>query len=169
MASNNFKNRTNNKYHHKNKGKITTNNHSGPSRDWNLQRKNKNKTSQNLAETNSDDVISSFDWIKNNNDFSLKLSNLPNNTKRTEIKNIIENLNVKSFHVPKSKGKGRSLKHAFINFWCENDMKFARNIQLQLRNRNLIWLNSSTKTCHRYGKTDHLVKECKREIRKQEK
>src|SRR5436189_5898746 len=40
-------------------------------------------------------------------------------------------------------------------------MKFARNIQLQLRNRNLIWLNSNIKTCHRCGKTDHLVKECK--------
>ena len=58
MASNNFKNRTNDKYHYKNKGNKTTDNHSGSSHDWNRQRKNKNKIPQKSAETNPDDVIS---------------------------------------------------------------------------------------------------------------
>ena len=129
MASINSKNRTNEKYQYKNKGKkITTNNHSPLSRDWKIQRNNNNKTSQNMEDTNPDDVtlVEQINNISYN--FSLKLSNLPNNTKRMEIKNITDNLNVRSFHIPKSKNKSRPLKHAFINFWCENDMKFAKNI-----------------------------------------
>ena len=127
MASYYVKNRTNHKYQYKNKDKNTsTNNHSSSSHDWRIQRNNK-KTSRATEEINPDDVILFEQKNNSNNVYSLKLSNLPNNTKRMEIKDITDNLNVRSFHIPKSKNKGRSLKHAFINFWCENDMKFAKN------------------------------------------
>ena len=103
----------------------------------------------------------SIEWMRNN-DFSLKLSNLPNNTRRVDINKLTENLNIKSFYIPRSKNTHRPLKHVYVNFWYENDMNFAKNIKLQLRNKNLIWLCSKTKTCHRCGGTNHLVKECER-------
>ena len=41
----------------------------------------------------------------NKKEYTLKLSNLLTKTKRKELKKIMNNLNVKSFHIPKSKGK----------------------------------------------------------------
>ena len=117
----------------------------------------KNRTNRN----ESMNYEKSLEWMRNN-DFSLKLSNLPNNTGRVDIKKVTENLNIKSFYIPRSKNTHRPLKHAYVNFWYENDMNFAKNIKLQLRDKNLIWLCSTTKTCHRCGNINHLVKECKR-------
>ena len=116
----------------------------------------KNRTNGN----NSMNYEKSIEWMRNN-DFSLKLSNLPNYTRRVEIKKLIANLNIKSFYIPRAKNTHRPLKYVYVNFWYENDMNFAKNIKLQLRNKNLIWICSKTKTCHRCGGIDHLVKKCR--------
>ena len=44
----------------------------------------------------------SIEWMRNN-DFLLKLSNLPNNTRHVKIKKLTANLNIKSFYIPRSK------------------------------------------------------------------
>ena len=98
--------------------------------------------------TNGNDSMNyekSIEQMRNNN-FSLKSSNLPNNTRHVEIKKLTVNLNIKSFYIPRSKNTHQPLKHVYVNFWYENDMNFAKNIKLQLRNKNLIWICSKTKT-----------------------
>ena len=56
-------------------------------------------------------------------EYTLKLSNLSVRTKWEDLKKIINNLNVKSFHILKSKTKHISLRFAFENFWNEKDKK----------------------------------------------
>ena len=98
-------------------------------------------------------------------EYTLKLSNLPVKTKWEDIKKTTNNLNVKSFHIPKSKTKRLSLRFAFVNFWNEEDKNFAKHIDLVLKENKLLWLSGDRKTCHKCGSKDHLVKECsKRKI-----
>src|SRR5436190_2755763 len=85
----------------------------------------------------------------NKKECTLKLSNLPPKTKRKDLKMIIDNLNVKSFHIPKSKTKRINLQFAFINFWNEEDKNFAERIDLVLKGYKLLWLSSDRKTCHK--------------------
>ena len=61
----------------------------------------------------------------NKKECTLKLSNLPPKTKRKDLKKIIDNFNVKSFHILKSKTKHINLQFAFVNFWNEKDKNFA--------------------------------------------
>jgi hypothetical protein len=105
----------------------------------------------------------------NKKECTLKLSNLPPKTKRKDLKMIIDNLNVKSFHIPKSKTKRINLQFAFVNFWNEEDKNFAERIDLVLKGNKLLWLSSDRKTCHKCGSKDHLVKECSKRMIKEKK
>src|SRR5436190_22631287 len=105
----------------------------------------------------------------NKKECTLKLLNLPAKTKWKDLKLIIDNFNVKSFHIPKSKTKHIDLHFAFVNFWNEDDKNFAEYIDLVLKGNKLLWLSNDRKTCHKCGSKDHLVKDCSKRKSKKRK
>jgi hypothetical protein len=90
----------------------------------------------------------------------VKLTGLPNNTTVWNLKNLVEEYNIKYIHIPRNGKFNTPLKFCFIYFADKNSLAIATNKVFSLNGNQLSWVPADTKTCHRCGDLNHFVADC---------
>jgi len=110
--------------------------------------------------------------IEKRNQWTVKLANLPFGITAFDLKEILEATKAKICFIPRTRDKYTRLRYAFVSFKDEDDIVEAihGSDQYEIKGQQLIWADSNSKTCHKCGSTEHLVKNCEeREYSQQRK
>ena len=99
--------------------------------------------------------------IKERNQFTLKLANLPFGITVFDLKDLLEQTNAQTCFIPRTRDKYTRQRFAFINFKNEEDINkvLTGNDQFCIKDCPLVWVPAEHKTCHKCGNPEHMVKD----------
>ncbi len=93
-----------------------------------------------------------------------KLCNLPRNTTSFDIADYINQVKGKTCFIPRTKVQYGRVRYAYVNFETKEDLEAVLTSQEAhyIRNFNIFWTTTDTKTCHICQSRDHLAAVCPR-------
>src|SRR6266487_6353933 len=96
--------------------------------------------------------------------FCAKLCNLPRNTTGFDIADYITQVKGKTCFIPRTKVQYGRVRYAYVNFETKEDLEAVLTSQEAhyIRNFNIFWTTTDTKTCHICQSRDHLAAVCPR-------
>jgi hypothetical protein len=98
------------------------------------------------------------------NEFCAKLCNLPKHTTGFDIVNYIEEIGGKTCFIPRTKVQYDRVRYAYVNFESKEQLETVLSSQEThyMKNFNIFWTTTDTKTCHICQSRDHLAANCPR-------
>src|SRR5205823_14849432 len=96
--------------------------------------------------------------------FCGKLCNLPKNTTAYDLKGYIIPVNGKTCFIPRARKTYNKLRYAYVNFKSQEDLEKVLNdtVPSYIKNFQIRWIKSETKTCHICQSNTHLATLCHR-------
>ena len=98
--------------------------------------------------------------IMKRNEYTLKLANIPFGITAYDLREFLDKINAKICYIPRSRERYERKRIAFISFENLEELEKAKQEVYTMKGVRLFWLDTSTKTCHKCGSPNHLVKEC---------
>src|SRR5579859_4048260 len=100
--------------------------------------------------------------IENRNRYIVKLANLPFGITSYDLMKIVKRTRAKGCFIPRTNDRYDRLRYAIFNFETEEDMVNAiqNNDQYEIKRKHLSWLEMESKTYHKCGSSEYLVKDC---------
>ena len=100
--------------------------------------------------------------INERNQYTLKLCNIPFGITAFDLRELLQKVNAQTCFMPRTRDKYTRQRFAYITFKTEEDITTVIEgpDQYSIKDSPLIWTPGETKTCHKCGNPEHLVKDC---------